>query len=203
MCLALLAGCAGLPQRPSDPAAAAAGSGIYVVRRGWHVDVGLDAAALTPPLAAMRRDFPTARFLVFGFGDRQYLLHRGADSSDTARALWPGPALVLVTGLTAPPADAFGADHVIKLSIGVSGARQLQEYLWRSLAASRAGPQPLASGPYPGSYFFEANGRYSALHTCNTWVAEALAAAGLRVQVAGVVFAGQVWSQARRPAGSR
>jgi hypothetical protein len=167
LCVALLAACAGMPQPPAG-APADARPGLYVVRRGWHVDIALDAADLTGPLAAMRREFPGARYLVFGFGDRGYLLHRGNDpgrSSGAVRALWPGPALLLVTGLSAPPADAFGAGHVIGLAVGPRAAGQLQEFVWQSLAPSPAGLRPLAPGPYGGSAFFEASGRYDALDT--------------------------------------
>ena len=53
-------------------------------------------------------------------------------------------------------------------------------------------------GPYDDSVYFLATHKYSALHTCNTWGAEALRAAGFRMHTAGVIFAGQLWIQARR-----
>jgi hypothetical protein len=57
---------------------------------------------------------------------------------------------------------------------------------------------PYANGPYEGSLYFSAIPQYSAFHTCNTWAAEGLSAAGLPVESAGVVFAGQLWGQVRR-----
>jgi len=53
-------------------------------------------------------------------------------------------------------------------------------------------------GPYEGSLFFTATPNYSAFHTCNTWVAESLAVAALPIHSAGVIFAGQLWTQVRR-----
>jgi Protein of unknown function (DUF2459) len=59
-------------------------------------------------------------------------------------------------------------------------------------------PGTYAPGPYPGSGYFNAVPRYSAFHTCNTWAAEALKAAGLPVRSRGVALAGQLWRQSRR-----
>jgi hypothetical protein len=56
----------------------------------------------------------------------------------------------------------------------------------------------VAEGPYDESAYYGASARYSALHTCNTWAAEALRAAGLDVRTRFVVFAGQTWNQARK-----
>jgi hypothetical protein len=57
---------------------------------------------------------------------------------------------------------------------------------------------PLAAGPYDDSAYYAAGPRYSALHTCNTWAAEALAAGDQPIRTKGVILAGQLWSQALR-----
>jgi hypothetical protein len=113
-------------------------------------------------------------------------------------ALWPGPGLVLATGLIAPPQDAFGAAHVIALTVTVQQAHDAQAFIWQTLES----PAPYATGPYEGSVYFAATAKYSAFHTCNTWAAEALAAAGLPIRRAGVIFAGQLWAQVRRLPGA-
>jgi hypothetical protein len=53
----------------------------------------------------------------------------------------------------------------------------------------------VGTGPYPQSVFYASAGTYNLSHTCNTWTAEALRVAGLPVNAAGVVFAGQVLGQ--------
>jgi len=60
------------------------------------------------------------------------------------------------------------------------------------ITASLAAMEPMRAGPYPGSLFLPASRDYSALYTCNTWTAEGLAAAGLPVAPAGILFAAQV-----------
>ncbi len=195
----LLAAC-GTPPLPGAAAGEAATSSIYVVERGWHTDIALPKSEVHAPLAAIARDFPGARYLVFGFGDRRYLLTRRTGLADMLMALFPGPAAILVTGLPASPAQAFGASNVTRLAIPSKTLAKVTSFLWKDLAAAEQ-PRRIAVGPYPGSAFYAARGPYDALHTCNTWTAEALGAGGLPVNAAGVVFAGQVTAQLRGLAG--
>jgi hypothetical protein len=188
--------------RPASPAIQAedAGGGtrakpvvIYVARRGWHIDIGFAMADLQPPLASLANEFPQAQSLFFGFGDRHYLESKH-HSAAMFVALWPGRGLILATSLTSTPQAAFGASHVIALEVTARQAREAQAFLWRSLADI----QSLAPGPYEGSRYFAATPSYSALHTCNTWAAQTLAAAALPVRSTGVIFAWQLWVQLRR-----
>ena len=171
---------------------------LYVARRGWHIDIGVAAADLSPPLAQAAADLPGARFVFFGFADKHYLLAKNHDGPVLLSALFPGAGILLTTGLTNSPAEAFGAAHVIALTVPQDQMRALQAFIWRSLRTQDDLLKVYREGPYPGSVYYLAAPKYSAFHTCNTWGAEALRAAGFRVHTAGVVFAWQLWAQARR-----
>lgn len=195
----LLASCTVQRTRVVPPTTESPGSRVlaYVVRRTWHVDIGFATKDLEPPLSSLRDAFPGGQYLLFGFGDRQYLLARGRGSS-LLEALWPGRGIVLVTGLRLAPKDAFGEDSVIGLELTAEQATDLQSFIWNTLATRDGVAAPLQAGPYPGSFYYETLQRYSALHTCNTWAAEALRSAGLPIRSAGVIFAGQLWRRVRR-----
>jgi hypothetical protein len=183
------------PRRPSGAADAA--HVVYVVRRSWHIDIGFPAQDLEPPLATLRDDFPGVAYLVFGFGDRRYLLSQQHSAGNMLAALWPGPGLLLLTLLRATPQQAFGSANVLPIAITMQQSRDLQRFVWQTLSKDTSPVQPLAVGPYAGSVFYAASLNYSALHTCNTWAARALHAGRLPVRSTGVEFAGQVWSQAQ------
>jgi hypothetical protein len=153
---------------------------------------------LNPPLSGLRTQLPGARYLVFGFGDRGYLMNKGRGLGALLGAIWPGEGLVLVTGLAATPEQAFGEQGVVRLMLSPGQALALQQFIWGTLQPSGSIPQALAPGPYDGSFYFAAKARYSGLHTCNTWTAEGLSAAGLDVSSVGVEFAAQIWRQAHR-----
>jgi len=166
---------------------------VYVVRRGWHIDVAFAAADLESPLASVRNDFPGANYLTFGFGDRRYLMHRSGLTM--LEALWPGPGLVLVTGLRATLEEAFGEQEVIRLAVSQAQLIDVQQFVWDTFAEVEGGVTPLQTGPYSGSSYYASVQRYSGLHTCNTWAAEALQAAGLSIRSRGVEFSGELWGQ--------
>jgi hypothetical protein len=169
-----------------------------VARRGWHVDVGLQVAELAPPLASTGTAFPGARYLFFGFGDRHYLLAQKHNAPVLLAALWPGAGMMLVTALSSTPEQGFGADQVISLELSADQMQALQSFIWKTLDTPSGALRVYAPGPYADSVYFAASIKYSALRTCNTWVAQALRASGLPIHPAGVLFAGQVWSQVRR-----
>jgi hypothetical protein len=171
---------------------------VYIARRGWHIDVGLAAADLPPPLKAVASDLPDARYVFFGFGDRHYLLAKNHDAPVLLSALWPGAAIILVTGLTQSPEAGFGSQQVVQLKLSPNQASMLRDFIWRSMQTENETLNIYRQGPYEDSLYFLATAKYSALHTCNTWVAQSLKAAGLHIHTAGVIFAGQLWSQIMR-----
>jgi uncharacterized protein (TIGR02117 family) len=199
--LLLLAACSAVPPRPMPPHGARptdSSSVIYLIRRKWHVDIGFAAADLQAPLASLRADFPAARYLLFGFGDRHYLLDKDRGLGGMAGALWPGPGLMLVTALATTLQAAFGDGNVIEIAVTPAQSADAQAFIWRSLATDDGAIAPLRAGPYDGSLYYASSERYSAVHTCNTWAAQGLQAAQLPVHSQGIAFAGQLWRQAQR-----
>ena len=178
--------------------AASESATLYVARRGWHIDIGLAAEDLSPPLNQAAALLPGSRYVFFGFADKHYLLAKNHNAPILLSALFPGAGILLTTGLMNSPAQAFGTAHVIALTVSQDRVRALQAFIWRSLRTQDEVLTVFRDGPYEGSVYFLATQKYSALHTCNTWGAEALRAAGFHVHTAGVIFAGQLWTQARR-----
>lgn len=184
-----LAACSTVPvQSLPGPAA----SSITVARRGWHTDVCVrseDAGTLSEALAP---EFEGARFLCFGFGERQFVLTRTHNPLTALRALFPSQSAVLMTVLRASPAAAFGRSSVTTLAVNRAGLDGLQSFLRQSIEHDASGvPLRLGEGPYPGSEFFAATGTYDAFYTCNAWTADALRSAGLPVGGA-VLFSGDL-----------
>ena len=171
---------------------------IYVIKRSWHTDIGFDVADLHPPLATLRAALPEAHYLLFGFGDKHYLLSRANSFEGMVGAIWPGEGLVLMTGVAGMPEQAFGVAGVTRLRVSAAQAEKLEEFVWNTLVTHDGIATALAPGPYDESLYYESTLRYSGLHTCNTWTAEGLRSAGLPVHSFGVEFSWQVWPQVRR-----
>jgi uncharacterized protein (TIGR02117 family) len=165
---------------------------IYVLRGGWHTELALPVSLISDGLAALKSEFPGARWLVFGWGARDYYMAPNPGLAEAMRALSPGPAVMLVMGLPAAPAPS---DNTFTIFISRQGAARLSQWLWNEIEKDAAGqPHRIAAGPYAQSVFYAATGSYDASHTCNTWTAEGLRVAGLPID-AGIVFADQVTAQ--------
>ena len=193
-----VAACGSVPQREGGAATVSPAVTILVIKRSWHTDIGFDVTDLHPPLASLRSALPTAHYLLFGFGDKHYLTSHAGGINRLSGAVWPGEGLVLLTGLEVTPEAAFGAKAVVRLTVSDAQAKALQGFIWQTLATQGGTAKPLAPGPYEGSLYYDSPVRYSGLHTCNTWTAEGLRAAGLPIHTWGVEFSGQVWWQVRR-----
>ena len=157
-----------------------------MVESGWHTELCLAPADLSGRLATLAGEFP-AKFLCFGFGElgmRDYGPRpRGGE---TLASLAPSEAVLLVLPLDRPPAEAFdtasGDAQVLALRVSDAGARNLSEFVWRSVLLGPDGaPVHLRPGVNEGSMFFAASGTYNAPATCNTWSATGLRMAGLPV----------------------
>jgi uncharacterized protein (TIGR02117 family) len=169
---------------------------IYVISGGWHTELGLPLEALSGPLAVLNQDFPSARYLVFGWGAHDYYMAQNPGIRDLLRAATPGPAVMLVIPLQISPEMFFGASNVFVLPAPRDGIQRLSQFLWDYLDKDEKGaPHSIGIGPYPQSVFYASTRTYNLGHTCNTWTADALRVAGLPVSATGVVFAGQVLDQ--------
>lgn len=200
--LALLLLAAGLADCAWTPVAPYGGEAprretLYVIASGWHTEIGIPAAAMSGPLAALRSATPEARYFVFGWGERDYYMAPNPGLGDLLGAGFPGPSVLLVIPVPETPEAYFaGEARVFALPVSAEGLARLSQFLAGDVALdAQQRPRPLGPGPYPASRFYASTGTYSLGNTCNTWTAEALHVAGLPVSASGVVFASGVTEQ--------
>ena len=138
----------------------------FVARFGW-----LDAYLPVP--------IDRAGWVVFGWGARDFYTSTGG-----YRDLSPGPVWRAISGDTAVMrvdliAPEWTPQDVIVISLGPDQ----QQRLFEAIAAGFA--TPVAALDHPGftsaDRFFAGAGRFDAFRTCNVWVGQVLAAAGVDV----------------------
>ncbi len=179
------------------PASEASCKTIFIVHNAWHAAIVVDrhdvGAAVFPELS----DFPDARFLEFSWGDQDYF--PDPDSGIWAglrAAFWSGGSVVHIVGLSENVAQFYGAAQIVTLRLSPPALQKLVRYVSQSISRENAGHRANAApGLFANSRFYRANGKFSLFRTCNTWVAEALEAAGIPVFPESVVTAGSLASQ--------
>lgn len=202
---ALATGCHSLPERPAAARGSQAAGGVgttailHVASNGWHTSIVIPRRALPPGAIPEAADFPEAQWLGFGWGDAVYFPAPEASLGMMLRAaLLPTDAVIQMSGLPGPVRETYPTAEIVALEIPGQAMRGAVAYIDASFARSggrRA--RPVAEGREPFSQFYPATGRFHIFSTCNTWAAQALASAGLPVQVTGTITAENLMAQIR------
>ncbi|MHB8404689.1 MAG: DUF2459 domain-containing protein [Gammaproteobacteria bacterium] len=177
--------------KPTEP--------LWVLDSGWHTGLILARSELGRPLAGLLQRLPHSQYFAFGWGNRKFYIAPHPTLGMDIAALFPSHSVVLVDGCdVAPRACLTSQVRLRSVSVSTNGIKRLDDFLAHSLQKNAHGNyEPVAPGPDPDSEFFASGLSYDALHTCNTWTAEALQAAGLPVSYHGVIFANQIWRQVK------
>lgn len=186
----------------SDPARGEGGDwrSFYVVNHGLHTGLVIARPDLLQVLPALAEAFSDGDFVEFGWGDEDFYRAPQATLSLALRALFGSKATVLhAVKIDGYPRRRFAASEVIEVRVTEDGYRRLLAFVAGTFTHSATGTLVvLGPGLYGESRFYQAEGRYSLFYTCNTWVAEALAASGCPMSPTAVITAGSVMSQLRR-----
>lgn len=204
---ALLSGCEPPPRTASIPppppaflAAHPRGSApppvIGVLVDGWHSGLILPAGELGP-LGPLLSRYAGERYVSFGWGNRRYYMASHPTVSEALAALLSSPSVLLIQGAATLQALAPGA-KVRWLCADRKEVWKVDAYLNRALSRAGGTPVRLGAGPGGDSAFYVSGERYDALHTCNTWTADALQSAGLPVHAGDVIFSDQVEALIRK-----
>ena len=189
---AALSACGTVPGAP--PAAASATAivptvpspaaySVHVVNHGWHVGLLLRASDVPASAWAAKADFPDARHLEVGWGDRAYYMAAEPGAWLALKAVaWPTPGVLHVVGVDAAPERYFPGAEILEIAVAPAGLQRLLTHLRQSHELDGAGrPVTLGPGLYGDSRFYASRERFHLFRTCNVWVATALQAAGVQV----------------------
>ncbi|MFK8328428.1 DUF2459 domain-containing protein [Pseudomonas sp. BJa5] len=176
------------------------GRSLYVVNHGLHTGLVIARPDLLQVLPALAEAFGDGDFIEFGWGDEDFYRAPQATLSLALRALFGSTAAVLhAVRIDGDPRRRFAASEVIEVRVTEDGYRRLLAFVAGTFIHSATGSLAvLGPGLYGQSRFYQAKGSYSLFYTCNTWVAEALAASGCPMSPAAVITAGSVMSSLRR-----
>jgi uncharacterized protein (TIGR02117 family) len=167
---------------------------IRVVDHGYHAGLILPRQIMADVAATERLASLSAALTFFepfehvevGWGEENF--YRSVPSANLSaiphvlRAMFnPTNASVLhMVGIGGDLRRAFPASDMIELNISPDGLKRIAQAIDSQFRADSAGViVPLGPGLYGPSAFFAAQDRYHLLNTCNHWVGQLLALAGL------------------------
>jgi uncharacterized protein (TIGR02117 family) len=184
---------------PWTAGAASSCRSVYVLRHEWHAGIVVDRREVGTAYGLDAPDLLAQDWLEFGWGDADFYQDREAGFLLGLKAmLLPNDSVMHVNGFDGAPDRAFPKNEMLALRLPPDGYARLLAFIKASFKHDAEGrARRLGPGLYGVSYFYEGEGTYHAFRTCNTWVAEALAAGGFPIDPSGIVTVGQLMDALR------
>lgn len=172
---------------------------VWVAHDSWHAAVIIRAVDLPSGKLPEQRDFPGAEFLEISWGDADYFPAPDSGIFGAIKAaLWSSGSVIHIVGFGGDIAKAYPNAQIIEIALPDKGFHRLSTFISDDFARTDSTKPATASpGLFPHSRFYPAKSQFSALRTCNTWIAEAFKAAGLPVRTTFVITASTLGSQLR------
>lgn len=171
----------------------------FIVHDAWHAAIVISASDIPPAILPELKDFPSAEQLEFSWGDRDYFPAPDPGIGLALKAAFRSSGSVLhVVGSSGALKTFYPGAEIMDIALSENDLHRLIQFISDTFA--RPAPDIAAEarpGLFPTGRFYPANGKFSILRTCNTWVAEALNAAGLPVSPRYVITAGNLAGQLR------
>jgi len=173
---------------------------VFIVHDSWHSAIVTRTTNLSAASLPEMRDFPRARYLEFSWGDRDYFQHPDPGPGLALKAaFWSSGSIIHVVGMQDSPATAYPHQaEIIVIALTPGAFKSLMDYVSQTFSRPGfASPAAAMPGLSTNARFYPAQGRFSILRTCNTWVAEALEAAGLPIASGWIITAGSLGRHVR------
>lgn len=181
---------------------------IWFLSNGFHTAVALRAGESGAFLKSTNPD-PQAKWILFGWGDRDYMMIPNRSLWITLKAVfWPTPSAIHVIAIRQVPQRVYRNSEVIEMSLTPAQHRAFVRYLEEQFAGfERQNPVFLGPGGTPMSSYFLGNEKFYFPKMCNWWLATGFRKAGIPVKHAGAITAQgltrQLRKHGRRVGGSR
>jgi uncharacterized protein (TIGR02117 family) len=172
---------------------------VFIVHDAWHAAIVIKKADIPAVVLPELRDFPSAEYLEFSWGDRDYFpAPDGGLGLALKAAFWSSGSILHVVGFKDAVQNAYPSAEIIEIPLSEEGFQRLVKFISDTFSRPHP-PAPAEAGPglFSNGRFYAAEGKFSLLRTCNTWVAEALSAAGLPIHPSYVITAGNLSDKLR------
>ena len=169
---------------------------VYLADHGYHAGLIIRRADLDhfslvlddKVLSALFVRFQAYEWIEIGWGDEQFyrfaptISHVTVSMAFSALSGMNDSTVLHVVGLARAPDAIFRNSDLQRIELSQAGIENVLRSVARAFVADQSGePIELGKGIYGPSLFYRAQGRYSLVNTCNMWLGDLMAAAGLRV----------------------
>lgn len=153
---------------------------VYVDSLGWHTGLVLAREDAVAALGELIPEFHRFPWVEIGWGDRDFYMASGYSYLAGFRALFfSRGSAVHAAGFSESPERFFDRYQLVRLEIDRTKLGALLGYIREHLELDPCGASTrLGTSLYGQGSFYSGRGQFSITHTCNSWTAGALIAAG-------------------------
>ncbi len=172
---------------------------LFVVNHGWHTGLIIPANFLNQTIPELKDRFSDAAYYEIGWGDKGFYQAQEITTSLTLQAMfWSEGAVMHVVTIPDSPSKYFAQSEVVGTCLTNEQISSLSSFVSKSFANDNQGHiVRLKQGIYGNSQFYNGEGRYYLLNTCNKWTAKGLQSAGMDISPSLTLTAGSVMSVMR------
>lgn len=153
---------------------------IFLIKQRWHTGIILKRANIDTSIFPEVKNLPNTEFLDIGWGDKKFYLHPGFDYELAFKALfYPTPSALRIEAVDSINKYIKYSDITTEIKISKNSFDNLCEYIAKAFYKNYNNKSILITERNNGRIkYYEANGSYLFLNTCNTWIAKGLQKAG-------------------------
>jgi uncharacterized protein (TIGR02117 family) len=180
-----LTACSSLPHvtEPVQGDSAVIEDDIYVVSHGWHTGFVVPARLIQSRMPELKSRFGHSPYIEFGWGDKGFYQAEEITTGLTIRAIfWPTESVVHAVAVPGKANQYFPDSQVEKLCLNGHEYSSLIHFIENSFAKDKNGDIIKSrNGLYGDSQFYQGQGDYYLMNTCNKWTAKGLKSAGMDI----------------------
>ena len=156
---------------------------ISIVSHGWHTGFVIPAKIILQELPKLKQRFEDVPYIEFGWGDTGFYQAKEITSGLTMRAiLWPTETVVHAVAVPENAESSFPNSDIRELCLNQQQYALLVSFIVNSFSKNSDGNIiKLKRGIYGDSQFYQGEGDYYFMNTCNKWTAKGLNSAGFDI----------------------
>jgi uncharacterized protein (TIGR02117 family) len=174
------------------------------VKQRWHTGIVIETADADSSHFPEIKYFRSFRYIDIGWGDDEFYRHPDFDIGLALKALlYPTSSTIRVEGFNFEIGKYAGySDIAYKIKFSRDSFNKLCEFISSTFSKNQESEIELIEERYSGNIrFYKAEGNYTMLNTCNTWVAEGFKSAGFNNDTK-IVLAEELFDEIKKIKGS-
>jgi uncharacterized protein (TIGR02117 family) len=158
---------------------------IYLIKQRWHTAVVFYKSEVDSIILPEIKYFKESEMIDIGWGDEVFYQHPDFDWDLAYQALfYATPSTLRIEGIFISKQEYFNNSEIVaELTISDEQLKILLKYISNTIWRDDNKKAKILSTQYlDRAYFLKAKGDYHLFNTCNTWLAEGLTLAGVKIE---------------------